>query len=152
MNTIENQEHLEKYQLDTNIERDDFVKSLLKEDREKFEAVEKAVKILIDAKVLFYLFPQLPYLPDKTKNQVWQWNSLLHFAEYDNAGKFTLEYLRKNKNFNHGMLSYIFYMFTYKLEIDFMSKLESFKDLIWKAVSYHSKILRGEDPYKEKDE
>jgi hypothetical protein len=71
-----NQEHKEAEQAIIDKKRNDFIASLPEEDKKKFQAIEKAVAILVEADVLFYLFPSLPLTQDGSKEGVWQWNSV----------------------------------------------------------------------------
>lgn len=84
---IRNEEHFEAAQLDTNLKRENFIKSLPVEDQNKFYAVEKAAKLLMNNNVQFYLFPLLPCLYNKEKSFVWQWNSLSTLIKYNEAGR-----------------------------------------------------------------
>ena len=97
MKTPSNQEHLEAAQSSTNKDRSDFLSTLSESDKAKFLAVEQAVQILVDHKILFYLFPYLP-----TRHGVdgcWQWNSLLALAEFDNAGLTTKDSVKQLNEF-----------------------------------------------------
>jgi hypothetical protein len=102
---LPNQEHLEAHQETVNKKRNKFIESLSNEERLKFEAVEKAVQILVDVKILFYLLPYLPCSDNKDKNQVWQWNSLQSLAEFGNDGKPTEEYRDLNSKFHNSFYS-----------------------------------------------
>ena len=83
----QNQEHLEAEQQETYRKREKFLASLDLKDRLKFEAVDKAVKVLTDADVDFFLFPQLNYIDFPNKKAVWQWNSGPKNLAFDKDGK-----------------------------------------------------------------
>jgi|SRR5882724_522819 len=113
-----NQEHREAEQMEANRERDTFIASLPKTEQEKFKAIEKAVRLLVKADVLFYLFPQLPSIQYKGKKQVWQWNSLVAKAKFDNAGKPTEETDKENSAFHEAFFSFLFNQFKHLFKGD----------------------------------
>lgn len=106
-----NQEQHEAEQLAANRERDEFIASLPKADQKKFEAVEKAVRLLVKADVPFYMFPQLPSFQYKGKQQVWQWNSLVAKAEFDKAGRVTEESDKANSFYHEAFFAFLFNQF-----------------------------------------
>lgn len=102
-----NEEQFEATQADTNKYLEEFIKTLSEEDRNKFKAVEQAVKILLDAKVMAYVFPLLPYGNDKNKETVWQWNTIMPLMKIED-GKIEEASLKKNSLY-HRALIYHFY-------------------------------------------
>lgn len=80
-----NEEQFEAGQIEINKTRQKYIKSLPEEDQKKFKAVEKAVKLLVDNKVKFYLFPYLPN-DNFTENIMWQWNSVYELIEKNEMG------------------------------------------------------------------
>jgi hypothetical protein len=108
---IVNQEHREAEQMEANRERDEFIATLSKTDQAKFAAVEKAVRLLVKADVPFYMFPQLPSLQFKGKQQIWQWNSLVAKVQYDKSGKPTKESDKENGFYHEAFFSFIFNQF-----------------------------------------
>lgn len=85
---MENQEHREAFQQETNKTIDDFKETLSKEDKAKYDAVDKAMRILSDANVKTYMFPMLKYQGSKGKEVSIQYNNFEKFIKY-NGGKMT---------------------------------------------------------------
>ncbi len=89
----QNQEYHEAAQAKANEIRQKFYATLTEHEKAQFDAVEKACNLLVDAGVLFYLFPMLPNASgrpeDAQYNSLWQYNSLDQFICYDAAGKLT---------------------------------------------------------------
>ena len=110
---IQNLEQREAEQDKVNRERDAFIESLPDDEKAKFKAVEKAVRILIKAEVPFYLFPRLDSLQFKGKKQIWQWNSLAALMKYDSNDKLTAESAKSNGEFHEAFFSFLFNQFRY---------------------------------------
>jgi len=108
MNPV-NQEHLEAEQTSADITREKIKSSLGADDLARHKAVEDAVKILTDAGVKFYLFPELNN--EEGVKIVWQWNSLSHFLEFDDAGRPTDKSKRINREFHDSLLGVFFHFF-----------------------------------------
>lgn len=104
-----NQEHIEAAQASADTTREKIKSALVEGDLAKHKAVEDAVKTLTDAGVNFYLFPELAR--DNGFKAVWQWNSLSCFAEFDDAGKPTEEYKRRNSEYHDSLLNVFFHFF-----------------------------------------
>jgi len=104
-----NQEQQEALQQDVNAKRQTLTDGLPEEIEKQFKAVEKAVKTLVDAKVVFYLFP---LLPDNTGRQgTWQWNSIGALAEYDQSGNVTENWKQVTSDMNIGLVCSVFHTF-----------------------------------------
>lgn len=80
-----NQEHIEAKQDRADQYRRNFMNSLGLEDQNKFKVVDDACKILVDAGIVFYLFPFLPSAENPKVNSMWQWNSLDKIAINENG-------------------------------------------------------------------
>jgi len=107
MKQIINKEHMEAAQQKVDGQRSEVIEALPEEEREKFKAIEKAVRILTDAKILFYLFPYLKRGKDPSlKKSVWQWNSLSELAELDESGKPTKADGEQNVDFHCGVFNW----------------------------------------------
>ena len=110
--SLPNLEQLEAKQNDINVERDNFIDSLLPLERKKFEAAMKATTALLKAGVPFYLFAQLPSMDDRTKQTVYQWNSTVALTEIDpSSGKPTQESMKANSLFHKLLFSCFFFLF-----------------------------------------
>jgi|SRR5579864_1070519 len=107
----QNQEHLEAIQHGTNQKRQKELDSMTEEQKHKFEVVEQAVKLLTDNGIFFYLLPML-YSSEEKKEVVWQWNSTVALAEFDEKGVVTKESADKNGLFHSCMMASLFHMFT----------------------------------------
>lgn len=105
---ILNQEQFEAYQADITAKRKTFMDQLSEENQSKFEAVEKASKILIDANIWFYLFPMLPNPINPEVDSAWQWNSSGHLIKCDPNGFPTEESAVKLKDFFQSTLSSVY--------------------------------------------
>lgn len=108
---IVNEEHREAEQMEANRDRDAFIATLPKSEQAKFVAVEKAVRLLVKAKVPFYLFPQLESLQFKGKQQIWQWNSLVASVKFDKSGKPTEESNKENAFYHEAFFAFLFNQF-----------------------------------------
>lgn len=108
MNPV-NQEHLEASQASADVTREKIKSALGADDLTKHKAVEDAAKILTDAGVKFYLFPEL--VNDEGVRIVWQWNSLSSFVKFDDAGRPTEESGRLNGEFHDSFLGVFFHFF-----------------------------------------
>lgn len=111
---ILNEEHLEAEQVEANAKRFEFLNSVSDDEKEKHAAVNKAVEILVAAKVPFYLFPYLEIGKDKDGapvNRMWQWNSVSRFVKYDNGGKPTKESYDYIYSLNTSLLAVIYSIF-----------------------------------------
>ena len=106
-----NQEHKEAEQEASNKERETFIATLPKADREKFKAVSKAVQLLVKADVSFYIFPLLPSYVYKGKDQIWQWNSLTAKVKYDDKGQPIQKSLEENSVYHEAFFSFLFSSF-----------------------------------------
>lgn len=138
-----NQEHHEAAQENANAERAKFMASISEVDREKFAAIDKAVKILVDAKVLFYLFPLLPYQEDSSKEIVWQWNSLMANIKYDDIGKPTPESDEMNIRYHNALFSAFYNQFYSKYEDkDFYNTLIKMSHLFSHCLGKQSEYLK----------
>ena len=105
MSIVNNQEHIEAAQEDANKIRANFQASLSTEDKKKFEAVESAVKILVDNGVPFFLFP---CLPSPFGDDCWQWNSAGALTKFDEAGVVTKESGQKNAELHYYLAARLF--------------------------------------------
>jgi hypothetical protein len=90
-NYPKNQEHFEAEQLSVNQKRDNFIQNLPEKEREKFKTVEQAAKMMVDAGVIFYLFPFLPTTTNPHIQDYWQWNSVMEHIQHDKRGIMTEE-------------------------------------------------------------
>lgn len=63
----QNQEYHEAAQAKANEIRQKFYATLTEHEKAQFDAVEKACNLLVDAGVLFYLFPMLPNASGRQK-------------------------------------------------------------------------------------
>jgi hypothetical protein len=106
-----NFEQLEAAQAAADKSRKKMLSKLPKEEAAKFKAVEKAVGILIKARVHFTLFPQLQMNEESNKKVVWQWNSLTSFAERDNGGALTEKGAAEISLYNEGLFYTFFNVF-----------------------------------------
>lgn len=95
---FDNGEQFEAAQQDSNARRDTFIDSLAAADRAKFAAVEKAATILVDAGVIFYLFPWLNCPQKPETPTMWQWNSLSRFTKFNEMGKVAEESGKLNRD------------------------------------------------------
>jgi hypothetical protein len=108
-----NVEQFEALQKDANQSRESFVDSLPEEQQKKFRAIEQAVKILVDNKVLFYLFPYLQHPKAKAGVMTsWQWHSIMELVELDKDDKITAEFNDKANDFISSALSSIYQTYT----------------------------------------
>lgn len=89
----QNQEYHEAQQASVDEYRKKFYATLTEHEKAQFDAVEQACKLLVDAGVLFYLFPMLPDGSGRPEEadyaSLWQYNSLDKFVKYDAAGRLT---------------------------------------------------------------
>lgn len=106
-----NKEHKEAEQAFADEGRDKFVSTLSLGDQKKFKAITKAVEILLEAGILFYLFPMLPSYAFRGKNQVWQWNSLMFATEFDSSDKPTEKSSEKNAIYHEAFFTFLFNLF-----------------------------------------
>lgn len=151
MNIPLNQEHKEAEQKDVNKIRDAFVSGLSGKDKKKFDAVYKAVEILVKADVLFYLFPCLPSLDFKNKMQIWQWNSLLNKMEFSNDGKVTEKSRLENNTFHEAFFSLLFNQFSVFFPGDTLeTKLQSMAPFFYDCMRKHYQYLDTPDLSKDK--
>lgn len=98
-----NQEHLEAAQEAVNKLKQEQIMQLTEKEKEDFATVEQAVKTLVDKKIKFYLFAELPivYSEDGYKTTcVWQYNSILALYEWGTDGKRTEKSQKEVSRFN----------------------------------------------------
>lgn len=100
---------IEKIQKDVDQERNAFMSSLPEEEKAKYDAVEKAVKILNDAGVAAYIFGMLPIYNEHGVPGMLQYNTLSQFLEYNEDEMLTKEAAEKigiiNDSFLYGVFS-----------------------------------------------
>lgn len=134
MNNPKNQEHFEALQQTANNIKEEEISKLYEEEAVKFKAVEDAVKILVDNKIYFYLFPFL-HSPKLNKKVMWQYNSILKFAQFNESGIPTKESNKLTSIINSSMMSMIFNLVTdYQTDFDKIEPEKRF-DARWKCFS-----------------
>jgi hypothetical protein len=102
------------------------------EDKKKVEAINIAVKALVDAGVLFYLFPLLNN--GDNKEMVWQWNSSAALVKYASDGKVDKEFLMKHNNLHFGLIWQIYCIAVgQSIFKDCSDKWERFKEMMEKC-------------------
>jgi len=129
-----NQEHIEAAQASADTTREKIKSALGEGDLAKHKVVEDAVKILTDAGVMFYLFPEL--LDDKGAKITWQWNSLSRFVKFDDAGRPTEESKRLNGEFHDSLLGIFFHFFKHLTkESEYAKQLNALPALFHLCIS-----------------
>lgn len=134
-----NTEQFEAVQQDKNSFRESFIDSLPAQDQDKFKIVEQASKMLVDAGINFYLFPDLPCPENPKKNVVWQWNSIFALAEKDEFGNVTPESEESQQRVQTLALYSIYKNFAYGPAYDNLSaqeKLNRFFDHLIYAIKF----------------
>lgn len=145
--SVANQEHREAEQMEANRERDAFIATLPKPEQKKFEAVEKAVRLLLKADVDFYMFPMLDSLQFKGKKQVWQWNSLVAKVEYDANGKPTEESNKTNGFYHEAFFSFFFNQFKHLFAGDLAEqKLQYMPYFFHHCLTKYNSYLDNKEP------
>lgn len=101
------QEYIEAEQIAVNKIKEQIIAKLPPGEKEKIEAVEKAVRIMTDAGVKFFLYPYL-YNPDVRKNIVWQYNSITELTTFNDKGLPDGQSTQDIMNINHGIIYTIY--------------------------------------------
>ena len=147
-----NQEHKEAEQAALDKERAEFIATLTTEEQAQFKAVDKAVNILVKAKIPFYLFPMLPSFNFKGKQQVWQWNSLGASINYGKDGKPDEESSAKNSMYHQALFAFLFNQFNGFFNGDTMEKkLDSVPYFFYYCLTRHRDYLEDKEESEEKE-
>ena len=101
------EEYIEAAQEDADKRRKKAVEKFSESDQQKILAIEQAVKILVDNKVLFYLIPYLPHPNHEGKEYCWQWNSLAKVLGFDEVGNLSSQSKETIHNFFTSLIHYI---------------------------------------------
>ena len=149
-----NEEYYEAMQSEVTNQLNEAKAIMSKENQAKFDAVEKAVRILVDAKVLFYMFPYLPYPDCDGEKGCYQWNDLIEVLGFEKNGKFSDESLDTIQKVNESLLYSVFNQFTRSvigtLEKEdegpemFKERFRHFGELLLNSFFSTSKRLAGE--------
>jgi len=99
--TLQNQEHIEAAQNETNLKKDSFIRTLEGDDLKKFEATEKCVEDLKKAGVEAFIFSYLP--TDTGLNGMWQFNTIKR--EFDENGRVPPEEKKRISEVNCSFVS-----------------------------------------------
>ena len=109
--SIPNKEHLEAANNDAKLKIEKFKSELPESDRKKFEAIEKARQILMDAGVKCYLFPFLPSDTIPNSQCVWQFNTVSELSEFGRNGFFTDKSAEENGLYYCSLIAAIYQHF-----------------------------------------
>lgn len=130
-----NKEHFDAEQEEFDRIRTAFIEKLPPKGKKKFDAVSRAVAILNEEEILFFLYPMLPSEVFIGKEQVWQWNSLASKIIETPDGKMTTTNKEENKNFHSSLLTLIFQQFSPYVEgRDANEKLNNWPHFLWSQM------------------
>lgn len=136
-----NKEQADAYQAQINKNYKKFLKTLPAQEKEKFQTVEKVVKILEKSNIPFFLFPYLPWdVTGNGNNQfcMWQWNSNGELVELDENEKLTKKSNKILSEIHMGLIRAVFGAMTEGPQttgLTKMQKLELFGEYLNTALA-----------------
>lgn len=137
-----NREHKEAEQNQVSAELENFIKTLPKEEADKFRAVQKCEKILSDVGVAAYIFPLLKCSSKTDKYTVYQFNTLLKLMEYGENDKPTKNSYSVSALLHSGLLYTIFQLFRRNFEgKNFGESVSNFANFVGYSIGVVDKYM-----------
>lgn len=142
-----NQEQFEAIQEDANKKRESFMDQLDEETKKQFDAVEQAVKILVDNKIYFYLFPYLPH-DQCSENVIWQWNSLAAISPKDKFGDIDKSFIPVSHKIHANLLHTVYHTIIGLAGLSkspFKESYEYFGKTLYESLGYVAGLYKKND-------